>query len=436
MNRIKISIAGVIVVVSAFIAGAVISEFQISPVYDFFGQAFSAASALRVQAVEASQSLSLDIWNKTRRYDAGVTVWDEEKAFNGYTLFTSAHAQKAFLVDMEGKVVYEWAIPYREAFPTHPHLKRLVDPARIIWRRCILYPNGDLAVVFVGVAAAPYGYGLARLDKDSNVMWRVNDYFHHDLTLGEDGNLYTLVHRISKEKVEAFPEIKQAYFKDYAVVVSPEGEVLNEIDLFDSVVKRFEKTGETTQLYSFIHRRNGDFLHTNTARYVRRSFAEKVPGLEEGQIMVSFRSMSMLAVLDPETHEVVWTKQGPWKNQHDPDMLPNGNLLVFDNKGRRVVGGKSSIIEYDPVEDEIEWIYTEQKHGFDSDIRGCQQKLPNGNVLITEGQGGRLLEVTPDKELVWEWVSPFKSAPDGEYTAAVIGAARYAEEDLPFLKDR
>jgi hypothetical protein len=36
------------------------------------------------------------------------------------------------------------------------------------------------------------------------------------------------------------------------------------------------------------------------------------------------------------------------------------------------------------------------------------QRLPNGNTLITEGAGGRLLEVTPQHELVWEYLSPYR----------------------------
>ena len=31
----------------------------------------------------------------------------------------------------------------------------------------------------------------------------------------------------------------------------------------------------------------------------------------------------------------------------------------------------------------------------------------NGNTLITEGSGGRIIEVSPDHELVWEYISPY-----------------------------
>jgi len=33
--------------------------------------------------------------------------------------------------------------------------------------------------------------------------------------------------------------------------------------------------------------------------------------------------------------------------------------------------------------------------------------LPNGNTMITEGSGGRIFEVTPDHETVWEYISPY-----------------------------
>jgi hypothetical protein len=36
------------------------------------------------------------------------------------------------------------------------------------------------------------------------------------------------------------------------------------------------------------------------------------------------------------------------------------------------------------------------------------QRLPNGNTLITEGNGGRIIEVTAGHEIVWEYISPYR----------------------------
>ena len=41
------------------------------------------------------------------------------------------------------------------------------------------------------------------------------------------------------------------------------------------------------------------------------------------------------------------------------------------------------------------------------------ERQPNGNVVICEGAPGRLFEVTPQKEIVWEYISPFYGVVDG-----------------------
>ncbi|RYD04907.1 hypothetical protein N752_12025 [Desulforamulus aquiferis] len=46
-------------------------------------------------------------------------------------------------------------------------------------------------------------------------------------------------------------------------------------------------------------------------------------------------------------------------------------------------------------------------HHFYSPFISSAQRLPNGNTFITEGSGGRLIEVTSDYEVVWEYISPY-----------------------------
>ena len=44
---------------------------------------------------------------------------------------------------------------------------------------------------------------------------------------------------------------------------------------------------------------------------------------------------------------------------------------------------------------------------FYSGFISSAQRLPNGNTLITEGTDGRLIEVTSEHEIVWEYISPY-----------------------------
>jgi outer membrane protein assembly factor BamB len=85
-------------------------------------------------------------------------------------------------------------------------------------------------------------------------------------------------------------------------------------------------------------------------------------------------------------------------------MLPNGNLMVFDNGYSR---GWSRVVEYDPSSGEIVWEYkASDPYEFFSRGRGSCQRLPNGNTLITESAKGRVFETTPDGKLVWEFMNP------------------------------
>ncbi len=61
---------------------------------------------------------------------------------------------------------------------------------------------------------------------------------------------------------------------------------------------------------------------------------------------------------------------------------------------------------------------------------GANQPLPNGNVLITESDFGRVFEVTRDGEIVWEFNSPHLSGENSEFVATIPEMIRL-EPDFP-----
>jgi len=76
----------------------------------------------------------------------------------------------------------------------------------------------------------------------------------------------------------------------------------------------------------------------------------------------------------------------------------------------------AGVLEFDPITLKIIWQVTPKELGhaiptdaskFYSPYVSAAQRLPNGNTLITEGSDGRLIEVTVDHEIVWEWISPY-----------------------------
>jgi hypothetical protein len=118
-------------------------------------------------------------------------------------------------------------------------------------------------------------------------------------------------------------------------------------------------------------------------------------------------------------------------SQHDAHWIPEGlpgegHLLVFNNGGGRPDGNYSSVDEivlplredgryerkpgsaYGP--DKPIWSYTAaKKSAFFAAMMSGAQRVPNGNTLICTGFGGTIFEVTPQKEIVWDYINPARN---------------------------
>jgi outer membrane protein assembly factor BamB len=179
--------------------------------------------------------------------------------------------------------------------------------------------------------------------------------------------------------------------------------------------------------------RRHEWTHGNTVA--------EMPG---GDIVVSFRDISTVAVVDRRTGRITW-KLGPpaLAQQHAPTPLANGNLLIFDNGTHRIDHPvpHSRVIEVDPATKQIVWSYQERRlFDFFSPYISNAQRLANGNTLICEGNFGRLFEVTRDGLLVWEYVNPYFAPPAGQPDAppqnSVFRAYRYTPEHIARARGR
>ena len=143
-----------------------------------------------------------------------------------------------------------------------------------------------------------------------------------------------------------------------------------------------------------------DLLHTNAIEMIDKD----IPGVCHKQDwLISIRQFDFVGIIDHQTRKLVWQwSRGKLSRQHNPTELKNGNILIYNNG---VASGKSSILELDPFRKIVVWKY-EPKDTFFSHTGGCSQRLENGNTLITETDSGRVLEITRDGTIVWEFFNP------------------------------
>lgn len=411
-----------------FVAGITVAVLEVFPT-TFVSDGVAAGKAYLDKMASRKSVYGSDLWFPQRTQKQGVTIHDTSRAFGGLTLYTSGHDPAAFLIDMDGTVLHSWRRPFSSVWQGKERDIAQPQPdSHVYMRQARVLDNGDLLALYEGVGDTPYGYGLVKLSADSELLWRYPGRAHHQFDVGPDGRIYLLTHEIVDDKLPFLEHLARQRLEDFLVVLSPEGEVLQKTRLLTAL---FESPFKH-MIYTVSGFALADPLHANSIKYISGRDAANFAFGEEGQILLSFRETNSIAVLDPAEQRIVWGTRGPWIGQHDPDILPNGNILLFDNYGNYSgPEGISRIVEFDPRDLRIVWQYAgTAEHPFESRIRGDQQRLPNGNTLITESSGGRIAEVAADGTVVWEFVNPVRGGEDNTKLPIVAWAERLRPADL------
>lgn len=345
---------------------------------------------------------------KTMASQDKVTTHEADAAFPGYNLYTSGHDEIAIMVDMEGEVVHTWAYDIGEALE-ESNLEG-GGGREEWWNRTYLFENGDLLVINTD-------RGLLKLDKDSNLIWVLPGNFHHDVTVTDEGIIYALT-----REVGLIPRVHEyePTLADFVTVLTPDGDVVRNV----SILEAFENSSYASFLK--LMPRFGDLLHTNYAHVFDGSREERSKLFKKGNVLVSVLTINAIAIIDMEKKKVIWGLSGQWAGQHHPLLLDNGNMLILDNRGHN---GVSKVIEFDPFTQEIVWAFEgDDENGFYTLSYGGVQRLPNGNTLINESNGGRAFEVTPDKRVVWEYYNPARAGEKDDLIATLYDFKRIPPE--------
>lgn len=411
-----------------FVVGAVSTELN-WPIANWARDAFAAGRALVSQHLLNEDEYPKLLWNVARTDHQGLVAYDADKSTGGYTLYSAGDSANVILVDERGDEVHRWSIPFSKMCPQSDVLNWVSDRSILI-RRTQLFPNGDLMALYDTPAFTPSGCGLVRVTRDGEVIWAFDDHAHHDFAVGETGETWVLTNDIRRTPHDLWNQIELPFIEEFVVQLDTDGTPIKRLSLFDLLGQ-----SEYHQPLLSFSDQLGDVLHSNTVNIVSAEFAAHYDAVSAGDLMVCLRNLNRVIVINPDSERIVWSATGPWNRPHDPDPLENGRLLIFDNCYANGSSHGSRVLEVDPRLSAIAWSYSgTDDNRLVSQIRSSQQLLANGNVLITESDFGRILEVTRNGETVWEYVHPVRGESDGRKLVPVVcGAGRYAPQQLTFL---
>lgn len=390
-------------------------------------------------------------------FPTGVTRYDPARAYNSYVVF-SGQDKKTHLIDMNGNEVRQWP---HEGFPPV-----LLDPALTGGKRGnILLQLGSVP----GVHSAGNGLGnksIGELDWNGKVVWQwgggAQEAYtsasaadsgsgapggaakqHHDWRRLANGNTLVLANLVHSVKGFKAAQV----LDDVIYEVTPSGAIAWQWTASEHL-EEFGFSPEALKLVRAAEPRHGatavDYLHVNNMAVLgaNKWYDQGDQRFHPDNIIIDSREANFIAIIEKKTGKVVWnlgpdypaiagTKVPRPVDQiiglHDAHLIAKGlpgagNILVFDNQGEagypRVSPGifpHSRVLEIDPISKQIAWQYTAVDSGqtqwsFYSAFISSARRLPNGNTLVDEGMNGRFFQITPQGDIVWEYISPYFGA--------------------------
>ena len=342
----------------------------------------------------------------------GLTHFSPDRAHIGYTLFAPNGGEDAYLIDMKGSIVHRW------------HCSQGIGHGYLL-------PNGNL-LLRNPPSAGPTGFpgpqnadGIQELDWDGNLVWEFRNPDVRRFQRLANGNTLLLL----QDDISA--ELTRQIKGGFTAASDPDtmaGDLVTEITTAGLTVYEWR---------SIDHLDVEDDVICPLEGRIAWGSANDLTALDNGDFLVSFRVLDTVVMVDRGTGKFSWKwGRGEISHQHHPTQLSNGHILLLDNGAHRRGLSYSRVIEVDPDSNQVVWEYRgDPLSSFFTHFTGGAERLTNGNTLICEGYEGRMFEVSPKGEVVWEYLSPFFRRDREGFANRIFRAHRY-DPDYPGLSGR
>jgi len=316
------------------------------------------------------------------------TVHDESQLLPGYRALVGYSRQESgfviWIFDTQGAVVHQRRLNYEAIDPDGP------SGGSEAPHSFYFLPDGSVVV------NTDKGDYMARYDSCGDAIWAKEGPYHHSLEPDPNGGLWTW-----KGEVSAFSQYQNLVLFDPTT-----GETQREIKLVEDII---EASAENRALFAMVpghgmtheatYRSLPDLFHPNDLEILSPELANRFPNFSPGDMLLSFRNINLVAVVNPDDMKVIWSSHGPWLQQHDPDFTKDGKISVYNNNRWR---SKSSIIVMDPQTRRINTAAVDPRFRFYSSFMGKHNYLDNNVLQVAVPHEGRALEFDSRGNLVLE----------------------------------
>jgi len=322
----------------------------------------------------------------------------------------------AWIADREGTILHVWE--------NTPDLWAPLEERAAFgktWRAfpvgAYLYPNGDILVSYQGENVFPYPMGLAKFDKDSKLLWKRNGYYHHWFSVDDEGRIYVPGAKIVKSPLHLKGNMhincgSKLFQYGSVVILDPEGNKIKEIDTYKAIIESDLAGVFVNYERDFYVIKTCDPLHLNDVRILSEKMAHKFPRFEPGDLLLSFRSLNGIGVLDPDTSLFKWFYVGAVQYQHSPRFLDDNRILIFDNFGGPEINNPSRVVAIDVSSGHAQTVFPRKdmkipSRPFFSETAGhIDVHADQKRMLVSWTHQGLVWEIDMESgEVLWEYLN-------------------------------
>ncbi len=390
-----------------------------------------------------------------------VETREEGHAFPGALLIGSHYLvdPAIVLVNAAGEILHRWNVEKSTAnqavLDLHPPLHKALEDQFYGIDDAMLMPDGS--VIFsqsLRELNNLRAQRIARIDKNSKLMWEIPGLFHHDMILAEDG----LIYATGSEARDTLPVVatqsdpKALYLGGVVHILTPEGEYRQTLHIEEAFanspyahwLNTFRvDLGDIQAVALRDEVKLYDPIHLNSVDYITAEQAALHDGLAEGDLLLSMRGPSMIAILRPSENRILWAARGPWRHQHYVRMQADGSILIYDNEGDSRFDLRDSqsirldiqprVIRYDMASGQSSVaIRTPEDVDMASYWRGYYKELANGDWLMSSSNRGRVLQLDPSGNIVWQLaLGPLAQKGEVLYNQKLVSVRYVDAPDIP-----
>jgi hypothetical protein len=324
----------------------------------------------------------------------------------------------AWIIDRKGAIKHIWDIGPKLIWDDMEYVEGFSRASNIYAVGALPFQNGDLLVTYQGRNTYPYGVGLAKFDKDSNLLWKKENFSHHWMSVDKDGFIYVPVFSPQPTPIQLGQSMLNigcnggTIQEDVIAILDPDGNEVDRISVLQSLIDS-DYLGIVFQAIHSDHPlpllyNECDPIHLNDVQVISAEDAATSPHLSAGDLLVSLRSTNTIAVIDRHTKLVTWASVGRTVLQHSPRYTGDNSILVFDNLGAAKKRGGSRVVRIDMTTDAVETIYPNASSGEDIDFLSATAGQIDLNTdrrraLVSLTRQGRTVEVDlASGQILWE----------------------------------